>query len=414
MIDATLLQALADRLAGIPVNGCKADQFSEPAATLWRDLDAKPQEPPANIFMAWAGNDTDRLDIAAEIFKLTPGAPPPPDPWPIYSLVDAFKVRPPLEYIVADTIVTPSLNAIYGAPGSLKSMLAADMMVCVAGGVTWLQSGDPKTNTARQTMQSPCLWCDFDNGLRRTHERFEALGRAHNLTHSAPLHYVSMPTPWLDAFDKTSINELTTRAKKLNVKMIVIDNLGTISGAADENSHEMIQVMSNLRYLAESANVAVIVLHHQRKGSGIATRAGERLRGHSSIEAALDLALLVEREEHSDAVVVKSTKSRDVDIHPFGAQFNYQWKTGTKEMYKAEMKGIAIEDKTSDTAIKNEILDIVQLKQPITQTDLINAVKQILPDIGFNRIRAAIINGVRSGVICARNGAKNATLYELP
>jgi len=54
----------------------------------------------------------------------------------------------------------------------------------------------------------------------------------------------------------------------------------------------MATVMGHFRYLAEQAKVAVILIHHQRKSNGSNARLGERLRGHSSIEAALDLASL--------------------------------------------------------------------------------------------------------------------------
>ncbi len=284
MIDTALLQVLADKLVGKPTNGVKSTDFPMPVDNWWASLEAALQgDDLREVCKAWAGADPDLIDIACEVFKLTPGAQPPPDPWNIYTLVDAYKLRPPLEYAVVDTIVVPSLNIIYGSPGSFKSMFAADMIACIAGGREWLPSYDPKILTARKTNQAPCLWCDFDTGLRRTHERFEALARARNLPHSAPVYYVSMPMPWLDASMKESIEELIQRAKRLQVKVIAIDNLGTVSGAADENSHEMIRVMSNLRYLSETASVAIIILHHQRKGNGQITRAGEYLRGHGSI-----------------------------------------------------------------------------------------------------------------------------------
>jgi RecA-family ATPase len=79
----------------------------------------------------------------------------------------------------------------------------------------------------------------------------------------------------------------------------VIDNLGTASGGADENSAQMIGVMAGLRQIAEEGELAVLVIHHKSKGDGV--RADDSLRGHSSIESAVDLALVVEREEGLDA-----------------------------------------------------------------------------------------------------------------
>lgn len=414
MADATLLQALADRLAGLPINGHHAGQFSEPLATLWRALDADTTGNPSGVFASWAGSDQDRIDLAAEILKLTPGAPPAPDPWQIYTLKDAYQPRPPLVYIVADMIITPSLCMVYGAPGVMKSMLVADLMVCVAGGIEWLPPLNPKESTARQTTTVPTLWLDFDNGKRRTDERFDALAHTRNLPDTTPLYYVSMPSPWLDASDTKAVADLKARVLRLGAKLVVIDNLGTITGKAEENTGDMVQVMANLRAIVEATGAAFVLLHHQRKGNGTTSRAGETVRGHSSIEAALDLALLVEREEHSDNITVRSTKTRDVDVYPFGAFFKFAHKPNSKELASAQFLGVEVEDTKSQNAVKNAVLDVVKARRPINQRDLIAEIKKVLPDVGATRVRATVDSLVILGTVIQRNGAKNACLYDLP
>ncbi len=52
--------------------------------------------------------------------------------------------------------------------------------------------------------------------------------------------------------------------------------------------------MAGLRHIAEERDIAVKVIHHKSKCDRL--RAGDSLQGPSSIESALDLALLVERE----------------------------------------------------------------------------------------------------------------------
>ena len=104
------------------------------------------------------------------------------DPWVIRTLADAFRPRLPADYIVGKLFRVPSLNIVYGAPGTLKSFLLADLMVCVAAGIDWLpyaphQGGG---NGAAVT-QRPVFWIDFDNGPDVTDDRFAALIRGHNL-----------------------------------------------------------------------------------------------------------------------------------------------------------------------------------------------------------------------------------------
>ena len=169
------------------------------------------------------------------------------------------------------------------------------------------------------------MWLDFDNGQRRTHERIAALIRARKLPEATPLYYASMPDPTLDAGDTESIRALAARLLDRNIGLVMIDNLGVIAGQADENSAEMQRPMAGLRWLAETG-VAVGVLHHQRKSSGVTAtaRKGEGLRGHGSIEAKLDLAIQIDRLENSNTITMTATKARGPSVKPFDAAFVYE------------------------------------------------------------------------------------------
>lgn len=243
-----------------------------------------------------------------------------PDPWRIYTLKDACQPRPPLVWVVDGLLAEGTLSIWYGAPGSLKSMLLADLAVCVAGGRHWLQS-DKRLGGVRTT-RSGVLWVDFDNGERRTHERFQAISQAHNVPASTPLYYVSMPDPYLDAGDTAAMSALAQRVVDRDVRLVVIDNLGVVSGVAEENTADMVRPMKGLRWLANTTGATVCVLHHQRKNTGLNARAGEALRGHSSIEAAIDQAILVQRDDLN--VTIASTKDRGLRVQPMGALFDYE------------------------------------------------------------------------------------------
>lgn len=248
-----------------------------------------------------------------------------PDPWKIFTLRDAAQPRPPLTWLVDDRILPMnSLSIWYGAPGTLKSMVLADLAVCVAGGKRWLMRQDK--SGGHTTPGGPVLWLDFDNGQRRTHERFAAMAAAHGIPSTAPLHYVSMPEPGLDVGDTASAAALASRIVTLNAHLVVIDNLGVICGSADENSAEMQKPMGGLRWLVEATGAAIVVLHHQRKTPATAetraaSRAGDSLRGHGSIEAKLDYAVLVTRDD--DNVFLKATKVRGPSFKELSALFTY-------------------------------------------------------------------------------------------
>jgi hypothetical protein len=336
------------------------------------------------------------------------------DTWRAFSLADAYKPRPPVQYVVQGLFELPSLSIVYGAPGTLKSFWLADLALCVAAGLPVMPPLPGEDDVSRSTLQVPVVWCDFDNGQRRTLERFDALGRARNVRADVPLHIFSMPSPWLDAGSVDSMGDLGDRVRALGAKLVIVDNLGAVTGGADENSSQMIQVLSNFRQVSEFTGAALPLIHHQRKQVGVKSREGDSLRGHSSIEAAIDLGLLVEREERSSLITVKSTKTRGLDVAPFGCTFTYEHDPMTGDLVAAKFWGQAIEDLNSDKAVEDAILEVVTDKRPINQTGLWQGVKAILPDVGKHRIRQVANGMVSRGKVVSTSGARGAVLYDLP
>lgn len=268
------------------------------------------------------------------------------DPWgDPYTLKDAYAPRAPLVYVVEGVITQSSVNIVYGDSGSLKSMLMADMCAAVVGGQTWLK--DPAGQGGLRTKAGPVMWVDFDNGSRRTHERFGALGRARSLPDSAPILYYSMPQPTLEAAKSDHMAGLYKRITERRVQLLVVDNLALVSGAIDENSRDMAQVIAGFRWLAEYTQVAVAIIHHQNKPSGIGRKTGDLLRGHSSIKAGVDVALYVAREGEAETITndvfVTAPKARDAEIQPFAARFNFTH-TAKRELETAWFVGIDWKD----------------------------------------------------------------------
>lgn len=333
--------------------------------------------------------------------------------WSWRTLAHAYQPKEPRQNVVDGMLPLPSLSVAFGPPGTLKSMLLQDMAVCVVTGRPWLEGlpdQDPVTSFGCQ--QAPVLWIDVDNGLDRTERRFSAIGKAHGAPENAPLHYVSFPLPPFVASDYQAVTKLTDHAQEKGAKLIVVDNLGTISGGADENSAQMIGVMSGLRIVAETANAAVLVIHHKTKGEK--QRAGNTLRGHSSIEAAVDLALMIEREEQSDSITLQSTKSRDLPIEPLGALWTYD--NDGNELVKGRFYGLGKDEKKLSKFAKacKAIRDILEETPGLNQSQLVKAVKEADADLGKGTVLSAIRRLEKDGDIENRgDGVKNAKCYHL-
>jgi hypothetical protein len=334
-------------------------------------------------------------------------------PWQFRTLIQAREPRPPTEYVIDKFLETHSLNIVYGAPGSLKSMIALDMALAVAGGQAWMPGLFPGGQGAA-VKESAVIWIDMDNGQRRTDQRVDAMSKTRGLSNDAPFYYISMPTPSLIAHDIESMGILHDEIYALDARMVVIDNLGLVTGTVEENSAEMAQVMKNFRWIAEKTGAALLLLHHQRKGGAAGGRAGDALRGHSSIEASLDLALHVVRESQTNQITMRSTKTRGVDVPNAVADFFYESVPGTNDLSKAWFT--AVEIRKSEYLLKQTIVSYAEgFKHGVPKSKLREMVYDDLgSEFSHTKIRAEIDHLVEvTGDLTLVEGKQGAKLIKV-
>jgi hypothetical protein len=154
------------------------------------------------------------------------------------------------------------------------------------------------------------------------------------------------------------------------------------------------------------------LIHHQRKsaanGDANGIRKGETLRGHSSIEASLDLALLVERKQGEDLIAILPTKVRDfLSFDILGARFTYEHMDGTKDLHTARFFSEATESKEEAAIrhLRSIIMDICKEQPGIGQRQLVDEVRDTLAasadskQAGVNKVRGTLKNMVDDGAL---------------
>jgi hypothetical protein len=288
-----------------------------------------------------------------------------------------------------------------------------DLACCVAAGLPWLEPAPWETKPLPpfQVIQSPVMWIDFDNGLNRVDNRFEALGREYGIPKTAPLYYFSFPEPNLNASKTKDTLNLIDLVLDFGVKFLVIDNLGAISCGANENNSEMQPIMSNLRLISERTLAATNLIAH----SGRQLSTYSNIRGYSGIPAAIDRGLYVKREPNSDIITVKSEKTRDTDVSDFGAFFTYKHRSGTNDLETARFYGLTVaSSKETDQEIKEAILDVLKslAGAGISQNKLIIEVKKTSSS-GEKRIELVIKQLVANGTIKCKPGPRNSNEYSI-
>jgi hypothetical protein len=325
----------------------------------------------------------------------------------LFKASDALMPLPELTYAAKPFFPIPSLSLFYGISGSHKTNLAMDLAVCVALGKPWLVGLDATKQVGYATTPSPILWVDADSGLRTVKERLGACLRAHGGNSKTPIHFASFLQPTFTASNPDCVAAMIALIIANKCKFVVYDNLGTVSGGVEENTSGMIQVMSSLRSIAEQTGSVVIVIHHDAK------YAGERKtpRGHTSIEAALNVALWIQRD--ADVVTCTPTKIRDAPFNEFTALFTYEHFQNSLMLEQMRFFGLEAHESQEDQNVEKCVVAFLKQNSFANQTTLADEIAQEC-NIGKHKATGHLDRLVAKGVlVCATTQARNASVYTL-
>lgn len=182
----------------------------------------------------------------------------------------------PMNWLVKGVLPESGLAAIYGPPSSGKSFLCLDLAIAIAQGTKWFGA---RVNPAPVVY----LWLEGASGFRR---RAEAWKTSKSQSLPERFRYILQP------FKLTEHADVNDLAQTLPAGAVVfIDTLNKAAAQTDENSSvEMGKLIEAARTLQAHTGGLVVLVHHTGKNLS----AG--LRGHSSLLAALDTAIEVNRD----------------------------------------------------------------------------------------------------------------------
>ncbi len=198
-----------------------------------------------------------------------------------FELLDraAIMAQPPLRWRIKGLLPETGIAAIYGPSQSGKSFLCFDLGISMALGANWF---------GHRTKGCPVTYVMLESeaGLRNRVEAWEV----HNAK-TIPLDFRAMAQPFLLA-EPEQVEELGAILPRGGV--VMIDTFNRAAPGLDENSsQDMGRILAGMKRLQEITQGLVLVVHHTGKD------ASKGLRGHSSLFAALDGAIEVERSATS-------------------------------------------------------------------------------------------------------------------
>jgi RecA-family ATPase len=191
-------------------------------------------------------------------------------------------------WLVAGLWSEEAVGIIGGEPKCCKSFLALDLAVSVAAGTPCLRRfAVPRAGRV--------LLYAAEDALHIVRQRLEGICAAAGLALAElDVQVITAPTVRLDLeADRKNLDETVAT---LAPRLLVLDPFVRLHRIDENASGEVAPLLAYLRELQRRHGVAVIVVHHARKGAG-RVRAGQALRGSSEFHAWGDSNLYLRRTD---------------------------------------------------------------------------------------------------------------------
>lgn len=224
-----------------------------------------------------------------------------PPKYPLLTLDDVARL-PPTEWLVKKVLPAKGVAAFFGASGSGKSFLILDLLAAVADGRDWF---------GYRCRQTPVVYVVLE-GQAGIPQRVRAFRERHGNTAGHGLRVVMAPFNLLEKEDALALVKCILEACGRGA-VVVIDTLNQSTPGADENSsQDMGRAIAMCQQIQRTLDGLVVLVHHTGKD------VSKGLRGHSSLNAALDAAIEVSRSGHDRYwTVTKAKDGADGAVHGF-------------------------------------------------------------------------------------------------
>src|SRR6201987_82251 len=179
-----------------------------------------------------------------------------------------------------------AVGILGGAPKCCKSFLALDLAVSVA-------SGAPCLRRFAVQRTGPVLLFPAEDSLVVVRRRLEGICSAAGVGfQSLPVEVITAPTLRLDT--PTDRERLTNTVQARQPRLLILDPLIRLHRLDENDASQIAALLSYLRQLQRTFQVAVLVVHHARKDAH-STRPGQALRGSSELHGWGDSNLYMRR-----------------------------------------------------------------------------------------------------------------------
>jgi RecA-family ATPase len=195
-------------------------------------------------------------------------------------------VAPERRWLIDGLWAEQAVGIVGGEPKCCKSFLALGMAVAVATGTACLR---------RFAVPHPgrVLLFAAEDALHVVRQRLEGIAASASLPLTQlDVHVITAPVLRLD--QEEDRQRLTATVAALQPKLLILDPFVRLHRVDENAAGEVAPLLAFLRELQRGFHLAIIVVHHARKGAA-RLRAGQALRGSSEFHAWGDSNLYMRR-----------------------------------------------------------------------------------------------------------------------
>jgi hypothetical protein len=196
------------------------------------------------------------------------------------------------------------VGLIGGEPKCCKSFLALDLAVAVA-------SGTPCLRRFAVTRPGRVLLFAAEDALHVVRQRLEGIARAAAVAfEQLDVQVITAPRLRLDLAEDA--DRLAATVAALRPRLLILDPFVRLHRRDENASGDVAPLLAILRDLQREYELAVLVVHHAKKGGGN-VRAGQALRGSSEFHAWGDSMLYLRRQAERLTLVVEHRAAASID-----------------------------------------------------------------------------------------------------
>jgi RecA-family ATPase len=215
---------------------------------------------------------------------------------PVARAADLDPRPPEQQWLIEGLWGEQAVGIVGGEPKSCKSFLALEVAVAVASGAPCLRRF-PVVRTGR------VLLFAAEDALGVVRCRLDGICAAAGVELAAlDLDVITAPTLRIDTADDQQ--RLAATVAALRPTLLILDPFVRLHRIDENVCSEVAPLLAYLRDLQRRFALAVLVVHHARKGAARA-RAGQALRGSSEFHAWVDSALYLRRTDDELSLTIE-------------------------------------------------------------------------------------------------------------